>query len=366
LNHPFQSPSIAVQVFSSTDSSPDQGWIKDHTFKKECNMSEKYSEFPAFLAAMRGKRLLHLGHKHADCDALGSAYAMSRLLPGDLGFALELKVSAQSLAKWLEIEWIENPDPADYEYTILYDTVTAAMLGVPMPARYAIFDHHESGGHRFSTLHNELADGSEWGWVKPVESTCSLLIDLFQKHDITMDQKMGVALAAGIVTDTIRLRQAHAPALRRLAVTLQAANLHVEDVWAVLEPRHIRSARRPAVLESLRNIREINHTGWSFLVSEIDSQDNGFVMMDALIQFGGDVAVVGFPKWGQSMVITACTAEMVGETEVDLGSLMKSLALEVSASSAWGNRAGGRIIAPLPVKDLIARCVGTTIGSLET
>jgi nanoRNase/pAp phosphatase (c-di-AMP/oligoRNAs hydrolase) len=328
-------------------------------------MSEKYSDFMMFLDAMRGKRLLHIGHKHADCDALGSAYAMSRLLPGDLGFAFGLKVSAQSLAKWLEIEWFENPDPADYEYTILYDTVTADILGVPVPACYAIFDHHESGGHRFSTIHNELADAAEWGWVKPFESTCSLLIDLFQKHNIPIDQKMGVALAAGIVTDTIRLRQAHAGALRRLSIALQAANMHVEDIWGVLEPRDIRSERRPAILESLRNIREVNQNGWSILVSEIDSQDNGFVIMDALIQFGGDMAMVGFPKEDQSMVITACTAEMVQTAEIDLGGLMKALVKQVGASSAWGTRAGGRIVAPMPLTNLIGECVETIHKALE-
>lgn len=328
-------------------------------------MSEKYSDFPAFLAAMRGKRLLHIGHKHADCDALGSAYAMSRLLPGDLGFALDLKVQAQSVARWLGFEWVENPDPADYDYTIIYDTVRPAMLGVPMPARYAIFDHHESGGHRFSTLYNELADAAEWGWVKPVDSTCSLLVDLFQKHDISIDHKMGVALAAGIVTDTARLQQAHASALRCLSVTLQAANLHVEDICAVIDPQDVRAARRPAVLESLRNIQEVNNNGWSCLVSEIDSHDNAFVVMDALIQIGGDMGVVGFPKWGQSMVMTTATAEMIQKTGIDMGGLMRALALEMDTSEAWGSLSGGRIIASLPVKILIERCVQMTIGSLE-
>jgi hypothetical protein len=327
-------------------------------------MAEKYSDFPAFLAAMRGKRLLHIGHKHADCDALGSAYAMSQLLPGDLGFALELKVQAQSVARWLGLSWVENPNPADYDYTIIYDTVRAAMLGVPMPKSYAIFDHHESGGHRFSTIHNELADTADWGWVKPVESTCSLLVDLFQKHAIPIDPKMGTALAAGIVTDTARLRQAHAPALRRLATALEAANMHVEDIWAVIEPQDIRAMRRPAVLQSLRNIRELNHNNWCILFSEIDSQDNGFIIMDALIQFGGDVVVVGFPKWEQSMVFTACTAEMVENTGVDLGGLMQALAPDVGASDAWGTRAIGRIIAPVPVEELITSSTQTILGSL--
>lgn len=329
-------------------------------------MSQKHSNFPAFLTAMRGKRILHIGHKYADCDALGSAYAISRVLPGDLGFLSGLKISAHSLARWLGIEWIEKPNPADYEYTILYDILRPDLLGVPVPARYAIFDHHESGGHRFSTLHNELADGAEWGWVWPVESTCSMVLDLFQKHAIPIDQKMGVALAAGIVTDTIRLRQAHAPALHRLAVALEAARMHVEDVWAVLEPRHVRDARRPALLESLRNIREVKNQGWSFLVSEIDTQDNGFVVMDALIHFGGDVAVVGFPRWGRSMVVSACTAEMVEKTAIDLGGSMKALAPQVGSSEAWGSRAGGRIIAPVPVNDLIDRCLNTALESLST
>jgi nanoRNase/pAp phosphatase (c-di-AMP/oligoRNAs hydrolase) len=328
-------------------------------------MAEKYSDFPAFLDAMHGKRLLHMGHKHADCDALGSAYAMSRILPGDVGFACGMKVQAWALAEWLELECVIEPDPTDYEYTIIYDTLSVHLLGVPLPDRYAIFDHHESGGHRFSTIQNQLADGAEWGWVWPIEATCSLLIDLFQKHNILIDEKMAVALAAGIVTDTVRLRQAHGPGLRRLSIVLEAANLHVEDIWAVLENPTVRSERRPAMLNALSTLREVEQNGWSMLVAEIDSQDNAFVMMDTIIQLGWDIGVVGFSKNGNTMVITICTAAMVLETGIDLGGLMKALAPEIGASDAWGTRSAGRIIAPMSLENLIARCVETTQGALE-
>ena len=56
-------------------------------------------DFHAFIEAMRGKRLLHLGHKDADCDAVGSAYALSCILPGDIGFANGLKTTSRDLAK---------------------------------------------------------------------------------------------------------------------------------------------------------------------------------------------------------------------------------------------------------------------------
>jgi len=78
------------------------------------------------------------------------------------------------------------------------------------------------------------------------------------------------------------------------------------------------------------------------------------------------MAVIGFPKWGKSMVITTATAEMVQKTGIDLGGLMRAFAPEVGATDAWGSRAGGRIIAPLPVEDLIERCVQMTIRSLES
>ena len=322
-------------------------------------MAEKYSNFPAFLAAMRGRRLLHLGHKHADCDALGSAYAMSQVLPGDVGFHCGMKVQAQALAEWLELECLDGPHPADYEYTIIYDTLSVPLLGVPLPEYYAIFDHHESGGHRFSTIHNELADQAEWGWVLPVELTCSLLIDLFLEHAVPIDPKMAVALAAGIVTDTVRLRQAHSPALRRLSVVLEIANLHVEDIWAVLENPAVRAARRPALLNSLRTISEIEQNGWSMLMAEIDSQDNAFVLMDTIIQLGWDIGVVGFSKGENTMVITISTAEIVLEAGIDLGGLMRTLAPEIDASEAWGTRSGGRIIAPLVLDKLMVKCVQT-------
>jgi hypothetical protein len=56
-------------------------------------------------------------------------------------------------------------------------------------------------------------------------------------------------------------------------------------------------------------------------------------------------------------VISVCTAELVLDAGVDLGGLMRALAPEVDASEAWGTRAAGRIIAPLALDDLTARCV---------
>lgn len=248
-------------------------------------------DFLAFIAAMQGKNLLHLGHKGADCDALGSAFALSCILPGDIGFARSMKASAQSLAEWLGIKVLIDPDPATYDYVIIHDTCSLAVLGLPIPERYALFDHHEPGGHRYAEFHSELAAGAEWAWVRPLESTCSLMVDLFQTYAVKIDQRMAVALAAGIVTDTIWLRQANAHALRRLATVLEIADLHVEDVFAVTDSPKRRAARRPIILEAMRGTQEQVINGWSILVAETDSQDNGFVGHGCVETVGGEISV---------------------------------------------------------------------------
>jgi nanoRNase/pAp phosphatase (c-di-AMP/oligoRNAs hydrolase) len=322
-------------------------------------------DFPAFLEAMRGKELLHLGHKDADCDALGSAYTMSRVLPGDVGFANGLKAPAQDLADHLGFYALINPDPSAYEYTIIYDTLSLPLLGLPLPPRYALFDHHEPGGHRFASFNSQLAKGAEWTFVEPVESTCSILVDLFQAHDVTIDPDMGLAMAAGIVTDTIWLRNAHAGTLRRLAVTLEAAGLYIEDVLAVVNNSGRKTARRPVVLDALRAMKERHVRGRSILAVVTNSLDDGFAVMETLWHLGGDVCIVGFPKGAQTMVMAEVDGGLVERTGVDMARLMEDLAPQVNASETWGTRALGRIIAPASEERLVDLCIQAVANIFE-
>ena len=317
---------------------------------------ERLSNFPEFLKAMGGKYILHLGHRDADCDAMACAYAMSRILPGDVGFAQNVKDSAQNLARWLDFEYLIDPDPADYDYTIIYDTISLNMLGMPLPARYALFDHHESGGHRYSTLRSELAGDAEWAWVYPVDSTCSILIDLFASIDLQIDKKTAVALATGIVTDTARLRLANGGAIRRLGSVLEPHNLYIDDVMTVFENPDLRMTRNRALLDAMQGLKETACNGWQILSTEISTQEYAFILLDVLHHVG-DVIIVSFPKNGMTMVMAECASAIVQTTDIDMAGLMKSLREETNTGETWGTRALGRIIAPLPPRQLMDICM---------
>jgi nanoRNase/pAp phosphatase (c-di-AMP/oligoRNAs hydrolase) len=317
--------------------------------------NENNSDFSAFLTAMRGRRLLHLGHKDADCDALACAYALSRVLPGDIGFAGGLKTSAQELANWLSIRPVIDPDPSEYDYTLIYDTFTPFLLDVPLPPAYAIFDHHVSGGRPYVARENLLAEGAGWQWIWPVEATSSILVDLLTAEGIHIDLKMAVALAAGIITDTNMLKVAGAPAFQRIATLMAPHELSYVDILDVIDPPSKTASRRAAVVKAMQTLNETHSNGWSILATQTDSHDNGFAVMGVLNRLG-DINMVGFPKGENAMVMVECNPFLVEKTGIDLGAIIIRVGELIGAEDAWGIPIAGRVVAALAGAELIRLC----------
>jgi nanoRNase/pAp phosphatase (c-di-AMP/oligoRNAs hydrolase) len=313
---------------------------------------------------MRGRRVLHLGHKDADCDALGSAYSLSCILPGDVGFPGGLKTSARDLAQWLELEPVIDPDPATYDYVIIFDTPSWALLNHPPLQRYALFDHHVQGGHRFSAFDSELAAGAEWCWIRPYESTCAVLAELFLANGMPLSRRMAVALAAGTMTDTDWLRLANGAALRRLAAVLEVADLYLEDVLAAIDSPNRALARRAAVLAALKGIQETLVGFWSVLATRADSHDHGFAVSSALGRLGGDVRVVVFPKDDMAMAMIECDGSLVERTGIDLSRIAAGVSHGFQAGSSWGTQMWGRVVVPACLETLSELSVAAVVQAL--
>jgi hypothetical protein len=328
-------------------------------------MQQRRDNFANFVETMRGKRLLHLGHRDADCDALGSAYAIQTLLGGELGFSGGLKASAADLADWLEIEPLIDPDPQAYDYLIIYDTASAGMLPGRLPERYALFDHHLPGGFRNLHHANLLASQAEWAWLTPIEATCSIVAELLLEHGVQFSKQVAVALAAGIVTDTNNLRLADAAALSRLAAILAGPGLLIENVMEALDNPRRSAQRRQAILSSLCGLGHTSAGNWNLLVGVTDSHDNGFELMGVLHRLGGDLCLVGFPKGEQSMVMLESHELFSRETHLDLRCLAQDVAQQVNADESWGTPLSGRIRASMPLDELVDAMTEAVRHSLE-
>ncbi len=329
------------------------------------------SDFLTFLQQKKGQRVLHLGHKDADCDALGSAYAVSKLLPGDIGFAQGLKTTAADLADWLEVTPVIDPDPNAYDFTVIYDCYTTEILACPVPEHYALFDHHTPGGRRLLDFQNQMSTLADWRWLWPSDSTCSVIAQLFLENAVPFDQKMAIALASGIVTDTFMLKFANAESFRLLSEILGCHGQYLEDVLAVIHPSERVAIRRAAVFKAIQTMREEKIGPWSVLALHTDSHDHGLTLFNILNHLGGDANVVCFPKSrtngrNVNMVMVECEQAFSQQTGIHLGELVAEVAKQVEALDTWGSKRVGRIIAAAPKDDLLDLCMETLIQALMT
>ena len=192
-----------------------------------------------------------------------------------------------------------------------------------------------------------------------------MLTDLFVAHQIPITDEMGLALAAGIVTDTSWLRLANGSVLRRLAHIFEACGLYYEDLLAVLDSSNRNAERRTAILAALRNTQEQRVGQWSILAAQTDSHDYGFAVIGALARLGGDVRIVAFPKNGETLAMIECDAPLITDTDLDMTQIVAAVAKPLNASQTWGTAMWGRIIAPLSAPALLNRCAAAVAQGLQ-
>jgi len=315
--------------------------------------TNQYTDFQKFMKRIEGCDILHLGHRDADCDASGSAYALSRIIPGDIGFSDGMKVSAEDLADWLNIQPIINPNPKKYDFTIIYDTPFPTLLGVGLPPHYAVIDHHTPKSVEYIKLQKKLLQGAEWHLVKPIESTCSILVELFEVNQISLSREMQIALAAGIVTDTSWLQWANADALTRVASILRLSGLFLGDIIEAIDSPERRATRREAVLAAICNVQSLQIGPWNILATSTDNHDHGFAVVSALSRLGSDISIVSFPKSSNAMVLIESNERITDSTNLDISKLATQIAFDTQAKDYWGSHVRGRVIANIPEKKLV-------------
>src|ERR1700730_10541569 len=123
-------------------------------------------------ASMQGAPTLILCHDHADSDAIGAAYALSKYLGGKVGVPNRIAAHTQGLIEHLKLDVILHPNVSEYTYTLIVDTADPVQLGDCLPETYWVIDHHTS---------NTLIDHAQGSLYDPVSSTCQLVYRLFRQ-----------------------------------------------------------------------------------------------------------------------------------------------------------------------------------------
>jgi phosphoesterase RecJ-like protein len=242
--------------------------------------------FSETIAKMKGEHNLVLCHDQADSDAVGAAYALSRFIGADVGVPQAVATHAYRLMDELELEILIAPDTSRYQNVVVVDAASPVQLKEAMPERFWFIDHHPE---------NNLQTLALGGLYDQASSTCQLVYRLLRELNVPLDRKMGIALAAGIMTDTINFHKGDAEAFRSFGEILAACNLTYEEIQRLytVDERKDRGAICQAALDAQK------HTfgGYHVLVTKIDSNIPTFAAR-ALFDLGADVSVVGFAQNG--------------------------------------------------------------------
>lgn len=280
-------------------------------------------KFSETIANMKGGQNLVLCHDQADSDAVGAAYALSRFIGAEIGVPQAVATHTHKLLEELQINILIGPDPGKYENVVVVDAAAPVQLGKSLPERFWFIDHHPI---------NTLQEQSQGGLYDPVSSTCQLVFRLLKELNAPFDRAIGMALAAGIMTDTINFHKGDPEAFRAFGEILELCGLTYEDVQRlyIVDERKDRGAICQAALDA----EKYTFGGYHVLVTEIDSNIPTFAAR-ALFDLGADVSVVGFAKGEEVEIRMYIRQELAEKHHLDAAELFRTMP-GMGQGTAWG------------------------------
>ncbi len=285
------------------------------------------------------KKLLFLIHEHADPDAVGSAYYLSRYYGGEIATPSPPSTTGKNLLSFLDFELKSSIDADKYDLIIVLDTPDMSQLEpfeIPLE-KVLVIDHHSSNSWDDVDL-----------YLEERTSCAEIVYEII--GDRTLTEKEGIALAGGIFTDSSSLQRADAKTLLTLGKILERSGIDIHDVKEVLfESR--------SFSEKIARLKGAKRADWK--------EVNGFILAETtigafegsvasyLLDGGADIALVINPSADEyrSRIIGRAVQE-VTDSGLDLGKLFTDLAEDEKGFEGGGHPGAAVLNISGPVDDI--------------
>ncbi|MBX6394638.1 MAG: DHH family phosphoesterase [Alicyclobacillaceae bacterium] len=282
-------------------------------------------QFLRSIAGLKGGRLLFLCHDQADSDALGAAFALSQWLGGVVGVPREPAIHTRRLVEVTGMNLVKSPDPADFDMTVVVDAANKTQLHPSEPTRFYLIDHHPD---------NRLLPLAEAALHDDVSSTCQLVFRLLKAARAPLTREAALALAAGILTDTIHFHKGDAESFRAFGELLEQGNIRYDDVKRLYLDDQRRD--REVILRAALGSRWVKLGDYNILLADIHANIPTFVAR-ALLDLGADMSVVSYEGDEGMEVRMYIREEMASACSLDAADLLRSVP-GVDSGQVWGYR----------------------------
>lgn len=274
----------------------------------------------ALIDKLDAKLAVILCHHNADPDAIGAAFAFSRLLKR-LRPELETEIAAaagpsrlaKSILKSLPLELTAQPRIEEADLIVLLDTNTIQQLNewgnrIKPDKPLVVIDHHASHPEteRLATL--LVAD-------EEASSTCEVVYRLLKEAEVAPSQEEAKALFLGIAFDSRHFIIATSETLKVVA-ELTEAGVNAQEALPTLS-LPMEYSERMARLKAANRTKLLRINDWLVALSHVSAYQAS--ASRGLMALGAHVSVVAGQKAGRIQVSLRAVREFYAETGIHLG-----------------------------------------------
>ncbi len=299
-----------------------------------------------------GKKTLFLIHQHADPDAIGSSYYLSKRFPGDVASPTAPSKSGKNLLSFLDFRLNRSVDFEEYEQIVVIDTSSPEQLEpLEVPSHdVLVIDHHPS---------------NSWDGKVHLEdrtSCAEIVYEMFKKEDLT--EKEGLGLAAGILTDTSSLQRGDSRTFLSLGEILERSGVELRDVKEVLYEKRSFS-EKVARLKGAGRSSFIESDGVIIAHTEIGAFEGS--VASYLLKGGADAALA-LNRSEEKLRISGRAVEDLVEEGIDLGRIFRGLS-EGKKDMEGGGHPGAAVLTVSDVSEesehYLDLCLDSIVSSIK-
>ena len=278
-------------------------------------------EIISLIDKLNAKLVVLLCHHNADPDAVGAAFAFSRLLERlrpELNIEIAAAQGPSKLSKFmlkaLPVKLTEHPRIEEANFIVLLDTNTIQQLGEwsekvkASNSPLIVIDHHASHPETERVAAMCVAD-------EKASSTCEIVYRFFKDAEVKITEVEAKALFLGIAFDTRHFVIAKSTTFKIVADLIDAG-VNVEEALSVLS-LPMEHSERIARLKASRRVKLMDIHGWLITLSHVSAYQASAAR--ALIGLGAHVAIVAGQRGDALQVSLRSSRDFHEKTGIHLG-----------------------------------------------
>ncbi|MFW6141743.1 MAG: DHH family phosphoesterase, partial [Candidatus Saliniplasma sp.] len=271
---------------------------------------------------------LFLSHQNADPDAIGSLYFLKNRIGGDIALPDQPDSTGKRLIKFLDMDYILNPNLSDYEQIFVIDTPDPEQLKpieLSDSDNLIVIDHHQTNHWDEDIIYERRTSCAE------------IVYEIISPQELT--EKEAIGLMAGMITDTSHFKRADALTFRTASEVLEKGNINLLQVSKIIKENR-RFSEKICRLKGVRRNKYLEINGYLIAYTNVSSYESS--VSNLLLVAGADISFTASQR-DEKFLISGRAKEDITLSGIDIGRIFKEIG-ESKDNISGGGHEGAAVL----------------------